>query len=170
MAPWVSQQTGVPCVHLHDKNVDFDELKQRVSRSNHNTGKDESKVVNQCFEVLATWPIKQRDICLEKRAKKEGIGEHLPDGRASGFELMVWLSKIGCNECDIPQIVPKLTKPEYGVTNLAELMDDDDIDGILRDLSLAKRNIIKQSLGGLKRPRQDNENEHENDQQRKRQV
>ena len=135
MAPWVSQQTGVPCVHLHDKNVKFDELKQRVSRSNHNTGKEESKEVKQRFENLAAWLIKQRDICLEKRTKKEGIDEHLPDGRSSGSEL-----------------------------------DDDDIDEILRDLPLAKRRLIKQSLGGLKRPRQDNENEHENDQQRKRQV
>ena len=72
----------------------------------------------------------------------------------------------------VPQIVQQLTKPDYGVTNLAELkaLDDDDIDEILRDLPLAKRRLIKQSLGGLKRPRQDNENEHENDQQRKRQV
>ena len=172
MAPWVSQQTGVPCVHLHDKNVKFDELKQRVSRSNHNTGKEESKEVKQRFENLAAWLIKQRDICLEKRTKKDGIDEYLPDGRSSGSELEGWLSKIDVNERDIPQIVQQLTKPDYGVTNLAELkaLDDDDIDEILRDLPLAKRRLIKQSLGGLKRPRQDNENEHENDQQRKRQV
>ena len=78
---------------------------------------------------------------------------HLPHVAASGAcgadsNLVAWLKKIGIGESDVPTIMEQFSKPEYGVSTLAELfaLDDGDVDEVLGNLPLAKRKLLKKAI------------------------
>ena len=68
--------------------------------------------------------------------------------RGADSNLVAWLKKIGIGESDIPTIMEQFSKPEYGVSTLAELfaLDDGDVDEVLGNLPLAKRKLLKKAI------------------------
>ena len=78
---------------------------------------------------------------------------HLPHVAASGAcgadsNLVAWLKKIGIRKSDVPTIMEQFSKPEYGVSTLAELfaLDDGDVDEVLGNLPLANRRLLKKEI------------------------
>ena len=63
-------------------------------------------------------------------------------------DLVSWLKNIGIGESDVPSIMQQFSKPEYGVSTLAELfaLDDGDVDEVLGNLPLAKRKLLKKAI------------------------
>ncbi len=63
-------------------------------------------------------------------------------------DLAPWLRSLGLSDDESMSIMLHFRKPEYEITNLAtlEALGDQDLDEVLKDLSLGKKRLLKKAL------------------------